>query len=339
MRAWLLDDTTGIGALRLGEVPEPQPGPGEVRVRLRIAGLNHLDVWVTQGLPKPKTLPHILGSDGAGTVDAVGEGVSEWAVGDEVIINPSLSCGECEYCTTDNMVFCAQYTILGERVPGTLVDMIALPASNLFRKPANVSWEVAGSFGLAASTAYRMLERAGLTSDDTVLVVGVGGGVSSAAALIARALGARLLVTSRDQAKIDWAMAYGAEAGFDSAGEFSKEIKELTGRGANVVVENVGQATWDQSFRSLAPGGRLVVCGATAGNKVELSLPVLWFKQLEIIGSTMANRSQFAATLDLVESGRLPISIDQVYDFENAPDGFRRLESGNQLGKVAISFA
>lgn len=338
MRAWLLDDTTGIDALRLGTVPDPAPGPGEVLVRLRVAGLNHLDVWVTQGLPKPKSLPHILGGDGAGVVESVGEGVTEWQPGDEVIINPSLSCGECEYCTTDNMVFCSQYTILGERLPGTLAEMIVLPASNLFPKPGNVPWEVAGSFGLAASTAYRMLDRAGLKSTDTVLVVGVGGGVSSAAALIARALGARVLVTSRDQAKIDWALKHGAEAGFDSSTEFAKEVKKFTGRGANVVVENVGQATWDQSFRSLAPGGRLVVCGATAGNKVELSLPVLWFKQLEIIGSTMANRSQFAATLDLVESSRLPISIDRVYDLEDAPEAFRRLESGDQMGKVAISF-
>ncbi|MGI8518652.1 MAG: zinc-binding dehydrogenase [Acidimicrobiia bacterium] len=336
MRAWLLDDTTGIDALRLGEVSDPEPGPGEVRVRMRIAGLNHLDVWVTQGLPKPKSLPHILGGDGAGVVDLIGEGVTEWAPGDEVIVNPSLSCGECEHCTSDNMVFCAQYTILGEREPGTLAEMIVLPASNLFRKPAELSWEVAGTFGLASSTAYRMLDRAGLQSTETVLVVGIGGGVSSAAALIARAMGARVLVTSRDRAKIDWAIANGAEAGFDSSSEFSKEVKSLTGRGANVVVENVGQATWDQSFRSLAPGGRLVLCGATAGNKVELSLPVLWFKQLEIIGSTMANRSQFAATLDLVEAGSLPIHIDQVSGFEDAVDAFRRLESGDQLGKVAV---
>lgn len=338
MRAWLLDDTTGIDALRLGEVAEPEPGPGEVRVRMHIAGLNHLDVWVTQGLPKPKALPHILGSDGAGTVDAVGEGASEWAVGDEVIINPSQSCGHCQFCTNDEMVFCSQYTILGERIPGTLADAIVVPASSLFRKPPELSWDVAGSFGLATSTAYRMLDRAGLQSHETVLVVGVGGGVSSAAALIAKALGARVLVTSREQAKIDWALAHGAEAGFDSASEFSKDVKELTGRGADVVVENVGQATWDQSFRSLSPGGRLVVCGATAGNKVELSLAVLWFKQLEIIGSTMANRSQFVATLDLVESGRLPVSIDRVYDFDDVPDAFRRLESGGQMGKVAISF-
>lgn len=339
MRAWLLDDTTGIEALRLGEVPAPEPGPGEVRVRMRVAGLNHLDVWVTHGLPKPKALPHILGGDGAGVVEQVGEFVTEWVEGDEVIINPSISCGRCEFCRSDEMVFCAQYTILGERLPGTLREMLVVPEANLFRRPPEVPWDVAGSFGLASSTAYRMLDRAGLQSGEALLVVGVGGGVSSAAALLGVAIGARVFVTSRDEGKIKWALAHGAEAGFDSTTEFAKEIKEWTGRGAHVVVENVGQATWEQSFRSLAPGGRMVVCGGTTGNKVELSLPVLWYKQLEIIGSSMANRSQFAATLDLVAAGKLPIPIDRVYGFENAPEAFRRLESGNQLGKVVISFS
>jgi NADPH:quinone reductase-like Zn-dependent oxidoreductase len=305
---------------------------------MRIAGLNHLDVWVTQGLPKPKELPHILGGDGAGTVDAVGEGVTEWASGDEVIINPSQSCGQCQYCTNDEMVFCAQYTILGERISGTLAEAVVVPASSLFRRPAGLDWDLAGSFGLATSTAYRMLDRAGLHPNEAVLVVGIGGGVSAAAALIAQAIGARVLVTSRGQKKIDWALGHGAEAGFDSASEFSKDVKERTGRGVEVVVENVGKATWDQSFRSLAPGGRMVLCGATAGNRVELALPVLWYKQLEIIGSTMANRSQFAAALDLVASGRVPIPIDRVYGFDSVPEAFRRLESGVQLGKVAISF-
>jgi NADPH:quinone reductase-like Zn-dependent oxidoreductase len=337
MRAWLLDDTTGLDALRIDEVPDPEPGPGEVRVKLRAIGLNHLDVWVTQGLPKPKSLPHILGGDGAGIVDALGEGVTEWQRGDEVVINPSLSCGRCTFCLADEMVFCSQYTILGERVSGTLAEMIVLPEGNLFARPPGVSWELAGSFGLAGSTAYRMLARARLTSAESVLVVGVGGGVSSSAALIARALGARVLVTSRDQSKIEWAIRHGAEAGFDSTSEFSKAVKEATGRGVDVVVENVGLATWEQSFRSLAPGGRLVVCGATAGNRVELPLPVVWFKQIEIIGSTMANRSQFEATLDLVASGRLAIPIDEVFGFEEAVDALRRLESGDQLGKVVIT--
>lgn len=335
MRAWLLDDTTGIDALRLGEVPSPEPGPGEARVRLKVIGLNHLDVWVSHGLPRPKALPHILGGDGAGVVDTVGTGVSDWSVGDEVIINPSLSCGECEFCLSDQMVFCRQYSILGEVKPGTLAEEIVVPARNLFPR-GELAWPVAGTFGLAASTAYRMLTRARLQPGEPVLVVGIGGGVSSAAMLIALALGARVFVTSRVQEKIDWALAQGAEAGFNSAGEFSAGVKAATERGAALVVENVGKATWDQSFRSLAPGGRMVICGATAGNRVELALPVLWFKQLEIIGSTMANRSEFEAALNLVKTGQVPIPIDRLYPFEEVPEAMRRLETGDQLGKVGI---
>ena len=336
MRAWLLEDTTGIDALRLADVPTPEPGPGQARIRLKVAGLNHLDVWVSQGLPKPKSLPHILGADGAGVIEEVGPGVTEWHVGDETVINPSLSCGECEFCLSDNMVFCRRYSILGEVEPGTLAEQIVVPATSLVAKPAGLSWEVAGTFGLATSTAYRMLARAELKDGETALVVGVGGGVSSAAALIALAIGARVLVTSRDQKKIAWATEHGAEAGFDSGSEFSVNVKEATGRGADVVVENVGKATWEQSFRSLAPGGRMVICGATAGNRVELALPVLWFKQLKIVGSTMANRSEFNTALDLVATGRVQLPIDQIYPFEELPAAMKRIDRGEQLGKVGI---
>jgi NADPH2:quinone reductase len=303
---------------------------------LKVAGLNHLDVWVAKGLPKPRSLPHILGGDGAGLIEAVGAGVSQWRPGDEVVINPSLSCGQCESCLDDEMVFCRQYTILGEREPGTFAEAIVVPEQNLFPKPVALPWEVAGTFGLATSTAYRMLRRARLQAGETVLVVGVGGGVSSAAAAIASALGARVLVTSRREDRIRWAVEQGAEVGFDSSDEFAKKVKEATGSGANVVVENVGLATWDQSFRSLAPGGRMVICGATAGNKVELALPVLWFKQLEIIGSTMANRSEFAQALELIGSGRVQIPIDQVFSFEELPAAMERIDQGEQLGKVGI---
>ena len=225
MRAWLLDDIKGPGSLRLGEVDDPMPGPDEVVVDIKVAGLNHLDVWVTHGLPAPESFPHIPGSDGAGIVTAVGEAVSDWKVGDEVIINPSLSCGQCDACRRDEMVFCKSFTILGEKVPGTMAERIAVPARSLLRRPEGVDWPTAGTFGLATGTAYRMLARARLQKDETVLVVGVGGGVSSAAALIAVARGARVFVTSRSPDKIAWAVAHGAENGFDSSGEFSKELR------------------------------------------------------------------------------------------------------------------
>jgi NADPH:quinone reductase-like Zn-dependent oxidoreductase len=337
MRAWLLDDIKGPESLRLGEVDDPVPGPEEVVVDIKVAGLNHLDVFVTHGLPAPKSFPHIPGADGAGVVAAVGEGVATWKPGDEVIIHPSLSCGRCDACLRDDIVFCKAFTILGERLPGTMAEKIAVPGRSVFRRPPSVDWDVAGTFGLATATAYRMLSRARLQSGETVLVVGVGGGVSSAAMLIAAARGARVFVTSRSPEKIAWALAHGAEAGFDSAGEFSKGLRAVAETGANVVIENVGLPTWNQSMRSLEAGGRMVICGATAGNKVELALPVLWFKQYELIGSTMSNRLEFEASLAMVADGSVPVPVDRIYPFEELPAAMARLEAGEQMGKIGIS--
>lgn len=335
MKAWLLTDTTGIDAFSLEEADTPEPGPGEVRVRLRASGLNHLDLWVSQGLPAPEHLPHILGADGAGVVDATGDGVDGLEVGDEVVLDPSLSCGRCEACMRDEIVYCPEFGILGEHHTGTLAEQVVVPASNALPKPTGLDWETAGSFGLVTGTALRMLDRARLAKGETVLVPGIGGGVSSAALLLAKARGARVFVTSRSPEKIEWAKEHGADAGFDSESEFSKEMKAQGG--ADLVVENVGPATWGQSLRSLKPGGRLVLCGATSGPKVELSLPVLWFKELELIGSTMATHSQFARALKMVGSGEVPSPVDSVFDFDRLPDALRHLEAGEQMGKVVIS--
>lgn len=337
MRAWQLHEIEGPSAYRLDEIPEPQPEKGEVRVALKASALNHLDLWVSQGLPQPKHLPHIAGADGAGVVDAVGEGVSGWETGDEVIVNPSIGCGECEACRLDRVVFCKSFSILGEHMSGTLAEKVVLPVRSLQRKAPHLPWETAGAFGLVTGTAYRMLLRAGLRKGEVVLIVGIGGGVSSAALAVARAFGARVFVTSRSPDKVKWALEHGAEAGFDSAGEFSKELKAATGPGAGIVVENVGEATWDQSIRALEPGGRLVTCGGTSGGKVTLSLPVLFFKQLQIIGSTMFTQSDFARVVHLVETGEIDVPIDSVHPFTDLPTALARLDAGDQMGKVVLS--
>lgn len=336
MRAWILNDTNGPDSFTLTEVDTPEPGPGEVRVRIVSSGLNHLDLWVSQGLPAPDSFPHIAGADAAGTIDALGEDVSGWEEGDEVIVDPSLSCGRCPECVNDQTTYCAEFSILGEHRQGTLGDFIVIPERNVRPKHPDLSWEVAGTFGLVTGTAYRMLKRANLRRGDRVLVVGVGGGVSSVALLLVKALGAQAWVTSRSPEKIEWAVEQGAEGGFDSSGEFSREVKAATDGGADIVVENVGPATWDQSIRSMRKGGRMVLCGGTTGTKVELKLPVLFFKQLEIIGSSMATHSQFARALHLVESGDVTIPIDSVHDFEALPTALERLQSGEQLGKIAL---
>ncbi|HEY7704879.1 MAG TPA: zinc-binding dehydrogenase [Acidimicrobiia bacterium] len=337
MRAWLLDATDGPGSFRLSDVDVPETGPGKVRVGLRAIGLNHLDIWVSQGRPAPKSFPHIAGADGAGVVEEVGEGVAGWTVGDEVIIDPTVSCGECEPCLRGDNVFCKQFSILGETVDGTLAESVVVGANQLRLKPRELGWVEAGTFGLVTGTAYRMLARARLRAGESVLVVGVGGGVASTAALMARAMDARVLVTSRSADKVGWALDHGAEAAFDSATEFSKDVKNHLGSGVDVVVENVGPATWNQSVRSLAPGGRMVVCGGTSGTEVPLHLPTLFYKQLEIIGSTMATRAEFARALELVSTGKLAVAIDRVYPFEELPAAMARLDAGEQIGKLALT--
>jgi NADPH:quinone reductase-like Zn-dependent oxidoreductase len=335
MKAWQLEDTGGIDSYVLNDVPEPDPGPGEVRVDIRYSGLNHLDIWTAMGLPAPKTLPHTTGADAAGVIGAVGEGVSGFEVGDEVIVDPSLSCGKCEFCLNDDIVYCSEFRILGEHVPGTLTENIVLPTINVVPKPSAVDWEVAGSFGLAGATALRMLEKARLKGGETVLVVGVGGGVSALAMSLAQALNAKVYVTSRSQDKIDWAMSQGALGGFDSNGEFGKEMADLGG--ADVVIENVGPATLRQSMRAARPGGRIAICGGTSGAKFELSLPALFFKHLELIGSSMGNHSQFARALNWIRLGKASSPVAKVFPFAEVPDALRYLDSGEQTGKVVIA--
>jgi len=334
MKAWQLEDTNGIDSYVLNDVPEPDPGPREVRVAVRYSGINHLDIWTSMGLPAPEVLPHTTGADGAGVIDAVGEGVSGFEIGDEVVIDPSLSCGKCDYCLNDDIVYCPDFKILGEHVPGTFTEKVVVPTINVLPKPAAVDWEVAGSFGLASTTAIRMLEKAGIERGETVLVVGVGGGVSAAAMSLALAFGARVYVTSRSQEKVDWAVGQGASGGFDSDGEFGREMSDIGG--ADLVIDNVGPATLKQSMRAARPGGRIAICGGTSGAKFELTLPVLWFKQLELVGSSMGNHSQFARALNWIRLGKANSPVAKVFPFDELPSAMRYLESGDQTGKVAI---
>ncbi|MFP5331522.1 MAG: alcohol dehydrogenase catalytic domain-containing protein [Acidimicrobiia bacterium] len=331
MRAWQLHDTDGPESYRLDDIAVPEPGPGQVRVAMRVAALNHLDLWVSRGLPKPHSFPHIAGGDGAGVVDAVGDGVASVSVGDEVTINPSLSCGECAACLAGNIVYCRSFGILGEHHSGTLAEYVVVPARNVVPKPV-AAWEVAGSYGLAFGTAYRMLRRARLQAGDTLLVVGIGGGVAAAAFELGQAMGAEVMVTSRSEAKRRWAIDRGAIAAADSSGAFSKELP----RRADVVVESVGPATFDQSVRSTAAGGRIAVCGSTSGTKVELTVPVLFFKQLEILGSTMFTHAEFNEVTALVAAGRVRPQVDEVFDFAQLPAALAKLDAGDQLGKVVL---
>ncbi len=335
MKAWQLTDTKGIDSYVLNDVEEPTPEPGEVRVKLKNSGLNHLDIWVSKGLPSPKSLPHTTGADGAGVIDAIGEGVAGFEIGDEVIIDPSMSCGTCEQCRNDDIVYCESFEIVGEHRPGTLTEKIAIPTINAVRKPEALSWEEAGSFGLASVTAIRMLEKARLRRGEVVLVVGIGGGVATASMQLAMAFGAQVYVTSRHQEKIDWAIENGAVGGFDSAGEFGREMTALGG--ADLVMENVGPATLKQSMRAAKRGARIAISGSTSGASFELTIPVLFFRQLELVGSSMGTHAQFARALNWIRLGKAKAIVDKVFDFSELRQALRYLESGEQLGKVVLA--
>lgn len=325
MRAWILDESPGD--YRFGEIETPEPARDEVRVRLKASALNHMDLWVTKGMPKPH-VPHVPGADGAGVIDTVGEDVTGFAPGDEVVINPAVSCRRCRTCLAGDSPLCQSFGILGEHRWGTHAEFVVVPGANVVARPAGLATGDAAAYPLAYLTAWRMLRRARLRAGETLLVVGVGGGVSSAGLMLGQALGARVFVTSRDAAKRARAIDLGAEAAFDSEGNWP-----IT---AQVVFENVGQATWARSIRALAPGGRLVTCGGTAGSMVELSLPRLFFKQHEIIGSTMGSYEEFSQVTELVATGA-PVIIDEVFDgLEALPDALERLAAGAQLGKIVI---
>jgi zinc-binding alcohol dehydrogenase/oxidoreductase len=335
MKAWQLNATEGIDSYSLNEVPEPEPGPGEVRVNIKASGLNHLDIWVSRGLPAPKTFPHTTGADAAGVIDAVGEGVSGIDIGDEVIIDPSISCGQCEHCRRDEIVYCSEFGILGEHHPGTFTEKVVVPTINAVPKPRDMDWETAGSLGLASVTALRMLEKSRLQQGETVLVVGVGGGVSASAMSLAMALGATVYVTSRSPKKIDWAVEHGAEAGFDSGAEFGKEM--AAHGGADLVIDNVGPVTLGQSMRAAKRGGRIAICGSTSGPRYELTIPALFFRQLELIGSSMGNHAQFARALNLIRLGKAEAPVSHVFEFSELPEALRLLEAGDQVGNIALT--
>jgi NADPH:quinone reductase-like Zn-dependent oxidoreductase len=325
VKAVRIHEDGGPEVLRYEEIPDPEPGPGEVLVALRAAALNHLDIWVRKGLPSvPK--PRILGADGAGTVAALGEGVERFAVGDRVVLNPGIAHN-------------GRITVVGEHTDGTYCELKALPASQLYVLDDALSFEEGAAFPLVFETAHRMLvTKARLANGEWVLIWGIGGGVALAAFEVARALGAKTIVTSSRAEKLERARAIGADLALDHANEdIVAAVKEATsGRGADVVVETVGEATWERSLAAAGQEGRIVVCGATTGHSPPARLYRIWWKQLAIYGSTMGMPSDFEAAYDLIRSGRARIHVDGVYPLAEAAEAHERLESGAQFGKVVL---
>jgi NADPH:quinone reductase-like Zn-dependent oxidoreductase len=306
-------------------VPDPVPGPGQVLVRLHAASLNHLDIWVRKGLPSvPK--PRILGADGAGVVEALGEDLSGPPVGTRVVINPGLDHGD-------------RITVVGEHFDGTHAELIAIDAAQVFPLDDHLSFEVAAAFPLVYETAYRMLvTRADVQEGEWVLIWGIGGGVATAAFEICRALGARTIVTSGSDAKLETASDWGADVTVNHAdGDVVGAVKEATGAGVDVVIETVGDATWARSLAAVRPAGRVVVCGATSGPNPPAQLHRFWWKQLNVMGSTMGTRDDFLGAYDLVRSGRARVHVDRTFPLTEIAAAHERLEAGEQLGKIVIA--
>jgi NADPH:quinone reductase-like Zn-dependent oxidoreductase len=323
MKAIRIHEDGGPEVLRLDEVEDPVAGPGEVLIRLKAASLNHLDIWLRQGLPSvPK--PRILGADGAGVVEALGEGADGFELGQRVVLNPGLRNGA---------------EIVGEHRDGTHAELIAIPRENVHPIPEELSFEEAAAFPLVYETAYRMLvTRAGLREGEWVLVWGIGSGVGSAAFLIAKALGAKVVVTSSDDGKLERASELGADETVNhESGDVVSVVKEATEGGPHVVVEHVGEATWKTSLQVARTGGRIAVCGATSGPNPPANLHRIFWKQLSILGSTMGTAEDFAGVYELVASGRVKPLVDRVFPLEEAADAHRHLESGKQFGKVVLT--
>ena len=344
MRACVINSTGSLDVVHVADVPDaPAPQAGEVRVAIRAAALNHLDLFVIDGLPGGAArFPHVVGADGAGTVESVGPGVAGVRPGDRVLINPGISDYTCEFCRAGEHSLCVAYRLLGEHLPGTMAELVTVPAQNVARVPAlspQLSWAEAAAFSLVTLTAWRMLvTRAQVRPEETVLVWGIGGGVSLAALRIATLLGARVIATSSDDAKLAEARRLGADVTLNHRTQkVSQEVRALTHRrGVDVVVENVGAATWDESLRCLRRGGRVVTCGATSGPNVALDLRRVFWHHWSILGSTMGNAAEYAEIVRRLGEGQLRPIVDHVYPLADARQAYERLGKGEQLGKVVV---
>lgn len=340
MKAVVFSEHGGTDVLRYTDVPEPVAGAREVLVRVRACALNHLDLWVRKGMRGVNIpLPHIGGSDIAGEVAQVGEGVANVRPGDRVLLSPGVSCGACPVCLAGKDNQCRQYSLLGYIFDGGYAEYVKAPAVNTIPIPGNLSFEQAAAVPLVFLTAWHMLiTRAQLKPAEEVLILGAGSGVGSAAIQIAKVAGARVIATAGSEPKLAKAKELGAdEAILHSNRDFSDEVKRLTNRrGVDVVFEHVGNVTWEQSIRSLAVGGRLVTCGATTGPEGKIDIRQLFSRNLSILGTYMGSKAELFAVLELVGRGLLKPVIDCVMPLEQAAAAQERLEKREQFGKIVL---
>lgn len=340
MKAVVLHEHGGRERLTVEIIPDPEPGPGQVRVRVRAVALNHLDIWVREGLPHLKLeYPHILGSDIAGELDALGDGVNDLEVGQKVLLQPAVSCEACEACLSGHDNLCRKYAILGENTRGGYAQYIVVPRSSVLGYPGDLPFEQACCIPLTFQTAWQMaVRRAGVKAGQTVLIHGAGSGVTVAAVQIVKALGARAIVTSTKQWKLQRIAELGADHTILSTGQsIRKEVKKLTeGRGVDVILDHVGGPLFAQNLGSVAWGGTIATCGATGGHEASMDLRQIFFKQIGIVGSTMGSKADLYEVLRLVQRGKLQPVMDRVFALDEAASAHEHLENGGQFGKVVL---
>jgi NADPH:quinone reductase-like Zn-dependent oxidoreductase len=326
--------------IRIEDVPAPEPGPGELLVRVHAAALNHLDLWVRRGLPIETTMPHIGGSDIAGTVAMVGEGTDGWSGGERVVVNPGLWCGRCEWCGRGEHSMCVSFRILGEHTNGGFAEYVAVPVDHVYPLPASYPFEKAAALPVSYQTAWRaIVTRARVLPGEDVLVLGASGGTAAACVQVAKLSGARVFAVTSGEESVERIRALGADVVYDRERvDFSRQVFQDTDRrGVDVVIESVGEATWKGSVRALTRGGRLVTYGATTGANVITDVRLLFWKQLQIIGTTMANQSEFEAMLAAAVTGEIDPVIDVVLPLGEARQAHERLEAGGQFGKIILT--
>lgn len=340
MKAVILSQHGGPEVLRYTEVPEPRIGVNDVLMRVRACALNRLDLWIRGGMPGVTIpLPRILGSDISGEVAKVGENVKHVREGERVLLNPGISCGHCEQCLAGDDNMCPEYTLFGYRVDGGYAEYVKTPVQNVVPIPAGLTFEEAAAIPLVFLTAWHMLiTRAKLEPGEQTLILGAGSGVGSAAIQIAKSAGARVIATAGSEEKLAKAKELGADELIQhSKQDITAEVRRLTNkRGVDVVFEHVGQATWDQSMRSLATGGRLVTCGATTGYAANVDIRFLFTRQFSILGSFMGSKAELYSVLELVRQGKAKPVIDTVLPLEQAREAHERLESRQQFGKIVL---
>jgi NADPH:quinone reductase-like Zn-dependent oxidoreductase len=341
MKAAIFRELGGPEKLEIADVVQPSPQPGEVLVRVRAAAMNHLDLWVRRGLPGLElSFPHIGGADIAGEVAALGAGVESVKEGARVVVNPGLWDGTCEWCLKGQQSLCVNFRILGEHINGGFAEYVTVPAANLAMMPDDFSFEQAAAVPLVFLTAWRaLMSQARLRAGESILILGASGGAASAGIQIAKLAGAYVYAVTSSEEKAERARALGADQVIDrTKDEFSKQVLQLTNRrGVDVVLENTGEKTWEGSLRALTRGGRLVTYGSTSGRSGNTIIPLVFWKQIQIMGSTMGTPDEFATVMRLVWEGKLRPVVDRVLPLDKIREAHEALEAGEQFGKIVLT--